>query len=189
MTTTIDPTFKKIMEFAESDEMKQYIVDIRSHIDEIAFQTTIQLGLTMDELDEICDMNIAETTPEWIYKDSFEHKFGYLFWRLFKYRNWNPETEKSDDEQKELMNVPTTITNNLKVSVGGTLNKFSLNEFKEFVVKNGHKYTDKLDNDTNILVTNDRYSNKYYKARELGIGIYTEEEYLNLVEKTNNGNV
>lgn len=87
----MDTNFEKLMEFAESDTMKDYLVDIRSHIDEIVFQTTINLGYTLEEIDEILAKNIREKTGNEIYDDNFKHKFGYLFWRLFHYRNWQPE--------------------------------------------------------------------------------------------------
>ena len=184
---TLDPTFEKLMQFAESDDMKQYFVDIRSHIDEIVFQTTMQLGITEDEIDELCEKNISEITPAYMYEETFKYKFGYLFWRLYKYRFWKPE-----DDEKETTTETKEMPNNIKskgvVAVSGNLEKFSPTEFKKFVNENGYTLASQVDDGVDYLVVANCESasqNDLNLASWKNIKVINEEEFVKMVEDKN----
>ena len=70
--------------------------------------------------------------------------------------------------------------------VTGSVNHFAnRNEVKELVEKMGGKVTGSVTKKTNYLINNDiqSSSSKNKKARELGIPILSEEDFLNLVGK------
>ena len=70
--------------------------------------------------------------------------------------------------------------------ITGSVNHFAnRNEVKELVEKMGGKVTGSVTKKTNYLINNDiqSSSSKNKKARELGIPILSEEDFLNLVGK------
>ena len=71
--------------------------------------------------------------------------------------------------------------------VTGSVNHFAnRNEVKELVEKMGGKVTGSVTKKTNYLINNDVNSNssKNKKARELGIPILSEEDFLKLTEES-----
>jgi DNA ligase (NAD+) len=70
---------------------------------------------------------------------------------------------------------------NLVFVVTGSVNKFNnRNEVKDYIEKRGGKVTGSVTSKTNYLINNDIMSNssKNKKAKELGVEIITEEEFL-----------
>lgn len=191
--------FEKLMEFAESDSMRDYLVDIRSHIDEIIFQTTINLGYTDEEIDKILTENIPERTPQEIYADTFKHKFGYLFWRLFHYRNWKPDDIKETEDEKEEASCteetsceeetsektskPKKSDSALKsVVVTGKLKNFTRKEIESFIKEHNFNLDPYVRKTTDYLICNDLNSKrgKLRDAKHYGTTIISEDEFLKM---------
>lgn len=196
--------FEKLMEFAESDSMRDYLTDVRSHIDEIIFQTTINLGYTDEEIDKILAENIPEKTPHEIYDDNFKHKFGYLFWRLFHYRNWQPDEIKEPEENTEetSCNEETSCEENTseKVSkpkksatektlksvvVTGKLKNFTRKEIERFIKEHNFDLDPYVRKTTDYLICNDLNSGrgKLRDAKHYGTTIISEDEFLKMAEQ------
>ena len=69
--------------------------------------------------------------------------------------------------------------------ITGSLTHFSnRNEMKELIEKNGGKVSGSVSSKTNFLINNDTDSNssKNKKAKELGVEIISEEDFLKLLE-------
>ena len=69
--------------------------------------------------------------------------------------------------------------------ITGSLEHFSnRNELKELIEKNGGKVSGSVSSKTNYLINNDTASNssKNKKAKELGVEIISEEDFLKLLE-------
>lgn len=69
--------------------------------------------------------------------------------------------------------------------ITGSLEHFTnRNELKEFIEKNGGKVSGSVSSKTNFLINNDTASNssKNKKAKELGVEIISEEDFLKLLE-------
>ncbi|WP_330697931.1 BRCT domain-containing protein, partial [Lachnoanaerobaculum orale] len=69
--------------------------------------------------------------------------------------------------------------------ITGSLQQFSnRNELKELIEKNGGKVSGSVSSKTNYLINNDTASNssKNKKAKELGVEIISEEDFLKLLE-------
>lgn len=195
----MDADFVKLMEFAESDTMKDYLVDVRSHIDEIVFQTTIQLGYTDEEIDKILAENIQEKTPDEIYADTFKHKFGYLFWRLFHYRNWKPddveqpednteeETSCEEETSEETSKPKKSVRDNTlkSVVVTGKLKNFTRKEIESFIKEHNFNLDPYVKKTTDYLICNDLNSKrgKLKAAKHYGTTIISEDEFLKMAEQ------
>lgn len=82
-------------------------------------------------------------------------------------------TVEESNEEKNLEGITFVIT--------GSVNHFSnRNEVKDVIEKRGGKVTGSVTSKTNYLINNDNMSNssKNKKAKELGISIITEEEFI-----------
>lgn len=128
---------------------------------------------TVEELSEITGVGpvIAKT-----YIDYFaQEKHRELFQKLLREVSI-PEEEERADAQK-LAGINFVIT--------GSVNHFAnRNEVKEKIESLGGKVTGSVTSKTNYLINNDvqSSSSKNKKARELGIPIISEEEFLKMVE-------
>ena len=79
----------------------------------------------------------------------------------------------------------TQIFESMNFVITGSLSTFENREkLKNFIEDRGGKVTDSVTSKTNYLINNDNLSNssKNKKAKELGIKIITEEEFLHEVE-------
>ena len=63
----------------------------------------------------------------------------------------------------------------------GQLDKFSRSEAEELVRKSGGTPSSSLSSKTDFLVAGENTGSKYNKAKELGVKIITEQEFLRLV--------
>lgn len=82
-------------------------------------------------------------------------------------------TQEESNEEKNLEGITFVIT--------GSVNHFAnRNEVKDVIEKRGGKVTGSVTSKTNYLINNDNMSNssKNKKAKELGIPIITEEEFI-----------
>ena len=66
--------------------------------------------------------------------------------------------------------------------ITGTLSRFTRNEAKELILKNGGKVTGSVSKKTDYLLAGEAAGSKLLKAQELGIHILSEQEFLNLLE-------
>lgn len=67
--------------------------------------------------------------------------------------------------------------------VTGTLEKFSRNDVKQFILQRGGKVTSSISSETDFLVVGDKPGSKRDKAEELGIPIIDEQELLRMAEE------
>ena len=77
-------------------------------------------------------------------------------------------------------NLP--LTNSTYV-ITGTLSKMSRDEAKAKLREFGAKVTDTVSKNTTALIAGEKAGSKIKKAEKLGITIYTEEEFLNLLKQ------
>ncbi len=66
------------------------------------------------------------------------------------------------------------------IVVTGTLQRFSRDEIKEFILAHGGKAAGSVSKKTDFVVAGEEAGSKLDKARELGVAILTEEEFLKL---------
>ena len=86
---------------------------------------------------------------------------------------------------KEEVNTEAQIFENMNFVITGSVEHFAnRNEVKEVIESKGGKVTGSVTSKTNYLINNDvtSTSSKNKKAKELGIPIITEEEFLKLLE-------
>jgi DNA ligase (NAD+) len=67
------------------------------------------------------------------------------------------------------------------VVVTGTLQRFSRDEIKEFIVAQGGKAAGSVSKKTDYVVAGEEAGSKLEKARTLGVKVLTEDEFLQLV--------
>ena len=85
------------------------------------------------------------------------------------------------------------LTNNTKkefvgsVCVTGSLNHYSRKGFENFAIENGYEFKSGVSKGLTYLITNDTTSgsSKNKKAKELGIKILTEDEFIKLIKDKN----
>lgn len=86
---------------------------------------------------------------------------------------------KEERKEEEL------VFSNMNFVITGNVTHFTnRNELKEFIEKKGGKVTGSVTSKTNYLINNDAASNssKNKKARELGVAVISEEDFLQLVK-------
>ncbi len=132
------------------------------------------INATEEELDEISGIGgvIAHVFVE--YFSDKENKD--LFRRLLLEVEIPEEAEQAEKQTFENMNFVVT----------GTVKHFSnRREIKEQIEKKGGKVTGTVTSKTNYLINNDveSVSSKNKKAKELGIPIISEEEFLKMLEE------
>ncbi len=67
--------------------------------------------------------------------------------------------------------------------ITGTLKKFTRREISEFILKSGGKISSSVSRNTFALVVGSSPGSKLKRAMELGVQVFTEAEFLNLVEE------
>ena len=112
--------------------------------------------------------------------------------------NWYNTTYTDDniDELLKLISFKETesVSSNNNLShmtfvITGSVNKFkNRKELEEFITNHGGKVSGSVSKNTNYLINNDSTStsSKNMKARELGIPIITEDEFISMIEGFNN---
>ncbi len=96
---------------------------------------------------------------------------------------FNELLEEITFEEIEITNTDSTISGKVFV-ITGSVEKFAnRNEFKEFIEARGGKVTGSVTSKTDYLINNDTQSNssKNKKAKELGVEIISEIDFLKLV--------
>ncbi|MCX7943578.1 MAG: NAD-dependent DNA ligase LigA [Deltaproteobacteria bacterium] len=87
------------------------------------------------------------------------------------------EFESSKKDSDSLAGLTFVIT--------GTLNRFTRDEAKEFITKNGGKVLSSVTKKLDYLVVGSNPGSKLDKAQELGIKIISEEELIAMIKKKN----
>ena len=130
------------------------------------------IHLTEEDLNNISGIGpvIAKAYVEYFAQEKHVEELE----RLLKELNI-PEEEINSDEQ---------IFENMTFVITGSVEHFSnRNEIKEVIEKKGGKVTGSVTAKTTYLINNDVHStsSKNKKAKELGIPILTEEEFLRML--------
>ncbi|MFV0442360.1 MAG: NAD-dependent DNA ligase LigA [Planctomycetaceae bacterium] len=73
------------------------------------------------------------------------------------------------------------------IVVTGTLQKFTRDEIKEFIVARGGKASGSVSKKTDFVVAGEEAGSKLDKARELGVRILSEDEFLTLTSGSTSG--
>jgi len=68
------------------------------------------------------------------------------------------------------------------IVVTGSLSRFTRDEIKELIRERGGKATGSVSGNTDYVIAGDDPGSKYDKARELGVRILTEEEFMDIAE-------
>lgn len=80
--------------------------------------------------------------------------------------------------------IESTILEDKKIVVSGVFSKFSRNELKEKIEKNGGKNVSSISSKTDYLVAGENMGPaKLEKAQNLGVKIISEEEFIRLINK------
>lgn len=115
--------------------------------------------------------NIATEIVEW-----FAQERNQQILRKLKDSGVWPEYELK--ESKSIKELPLS---GKVIVVTGALEKFSRTEIKEFIERMGGKTTSSVSKNTNFVLVGDSPGSKFEKAKELGVKILSEEEFLNMV--------
>ncbi len=67
--------------------------------------------------------------------------------------------------------------------VTGTLDKYSRKEIEELIEKNGGKATGTVSRKTDYLLAGKSPGSKFQKARELGVNVISEDDFIKLIQK------
>ncbi len=116
--------------------------------------------------------NIATEIIDWFAQDRNQQ----ILRKLKDAGVW-PEIKKR--ESKPLTDLPLS---GQTIVVTGTLEKFSRTEIKDFIEQMGGKTTSSVSKNTNFVLVGDNPGSKFDKAKELGIKILSEAEFLSLVD-------
>lgn len=130
------------------------------------------MRLTEEDLNDISGIGpvIAKAYVEYFSKETHMQEFQKLLTELHI-----PEEEGTGEEQ---------IFENMVFVITGSVEHFAnRNEVKEVIERKGGKVTGSVTSKTNYLINNDvnSTSSKNKKAKELGIPIITEEQFLTML--------
>lgn len=122
---------------------------------------------TKEELEKISDIGpiVAKSIDDW-----FKDKENIKFLNRLKERGVKYFLEKTG---RKLAGKRFVIT--------GTLGKMSRELAKEKIILSGGDVSDSISPNTDYLVSGDNPGSKYDKARELGVKIIKEEEFLKMI--------
>ena len=131
------------------------------------------IGLTEEDLSSVSGIGpvIAKAYVEYFAKEEHVEEFQRLLKEL--------------TIPQEEVNVEEQIFENMTFVITGSVEHFSnRNEVKEVIESKGGKVTGSVTAKTNYLINNDvnSTSSKNKKAKELGIPIITEEEFLSMLK-------
>ncbi len=128
---------------------------------------------TMEELLSIEGIgpNIAAQIVDWFRQD----RNKLILDKLKMAGVWPSIIRKSEIKVEKLP------LENLVIVVTGSLEKFSRNEIKDTIEKFGGKTSSSVSKNTSFLLVGENPGSKFEKAKELGIKILNENEFLELV--------
>lgn len=122
-----------------------------------------------EELKEVKDIGdvIAKSVYEY-FKDEENKKLIHSLKELNV--NFTEPVEKESKEKEEFKDKTFVLT--------GTLNKINRNEASKLIETFGGKTSSSVSKKTDVVVVGENPGSKYEKAKELGITIWNEEEFL-----------
>ncbi len=128
--------------------------------------------------DEIADVHeigpiIAESVFRFLYSDIGREIIADL-----KVTGQNLGLPVEHSEQKENAGILDGQT----IVVTGTLMKFTRDEIKELIRQHGGRASGSISSKTNFLVAGEKAGSKLARAEELDVPIYSEQEFLELIE-------
>jgi DNA ligase (NAD+) len=135
-------------------------------LDAISAATKEQLS-SANEIGEV----IAESVHEFFHSQSGKATIDAL-----KAVGINPKAEKPAAAGEELLAGQTVV-------VTGTLVKFSREQIEELIVKLGGKAAGSVSKKTSFVVAGESAGSKLDKAKELGVPVLTEAQFLEKVGK------
>ena len=115
--------------------------------------------------------NIAAQIVDWFNQDRNKQ----ILEKLKAVGVWPSNTRKNEN------NVEKLPLENQVIVVTGTLEKFSRIEIKDTIEKLGGKTSSSVSKNTSFLLVGENPGSKFDKAKELGIKILNESEFLELV--------
>jgi DNA ligase (NAD+) len=125
----------------------------------------------LTEIDEIGD-RIAESVVEWFSKE--EHIL-----RIQKLREVGLQFQISEEK----LSGRTEKLAGLNIIISGTFNKFSRDELKEMIEKNGGKNVGSISKNTSYVLAGENMGpSKLEKAIQLKIPVISEDEFLKMLE-------
>ncbi len=146
---------------------KQTAKDIMKHFSDVSELC----GASAEELTAIDD--IGETTAACI-KDFFSIEENRNIIKELKEAGVNLKAETPEDASDKLKGLTIVVT--------GTLPSLGRKEITELIEKNGGKCTGSVSKKTSLLVAGEEAGSKLTKAKELGIRIIDEQEFLELIK-------
>ena len=85
-------------------------------------------------------------------------------------------------KEKEVITNNSFITNKSFLATG-KLEQYSRDEIKEIILKNGGKYLSSISKNLDYLIVGEKAGSKLQKAKDLGIDILNENEFLEKLKK------
>ena len=102
--------------------------------------------------------------------------------KLKKYNiNMNYITKSIINEDEHFLNKTFVLT--------GTLTNITRKEASKIIESKGGKVTDSVTKKTNVVIVGEAPGSKYQKAQELGIEIWEEDQFINLINEKSQGGV
>jgi DNA ligase (NAD+) len=122
------------------------------------------------EIDEIGE-RIADSVVEWFSKE--EH-----IQRIEKLKEVGLQFQISEEK----LSGRTEKLVGLSIIISGTFNKYSRDELKEMIEKNGGKNVGSISKNTSYVLAGDNMGpSKLEKANQLGVKIISEDDFLNML--------
>lgn len=123
------------------------------------------------EIDEIGD-RIATSVAEWFSKEEHQHLIQIL-----------KEKGLQFEISEEHLSGKTDKLNGLSIIISGTFNKYSRDELKEMIEKNGGKNVGSISKKTDYVLAGENMGpSKLEKAIQLKIPVITEDDFLKMLE-------
>ncbi len=123
------------------------------------------------EIDEIGD-RIATSVAEWFSKEEHQHLIQIL-----------KEKGLQFEISEEYLSGKTDKLNGLSIIISGTFNKYSRDELKEMIEKNGGKNVGSISKKTDYVLAGENMGpSKLEKAIQLKIPVITEDDFLKMLE-------
>ena len=134
---------------------------------------------TADDLMQIEGIgpNVAQAILDWFSRETNQ----MVLKKLQNAGVWpvNMKSAESDKAPQVLAGKTIVVT--------GTLSHFTRDEIKDFILKHGGKPVESVSNKTSFVIVGENPGSKRDKAIELGIPLYTEQMFLDMVGIEKNG--
>ncbi len=122
---------------------------------------------------------IGPITAKSVY-NFFRSEFGKNMITEFRESGLNfgtPLPEPTEDETE----ATESLLSNLKFVITGTLKHHTRDEIKEMILQHGGKVSSSISKNTNYLIAGEKAGSKLTKAKELGVEVIDENQFLETV--------